>query len=274
MNKRIVKKSIIYILATAFIILWLMPIFYLFIVAIKPANEFYMYGMFALPKNPTFKNFVIAWNKIGSYFFNSLMFVGLSLPVIILLSTMAAYSLSRFKIKGQKFFISYLMLGMLLPIHITLLPNYMTMKNMGLLNNRWGLIVLYIALNIPFTFFLTRGHFMGINKEIEESAYIDGASSTRIFFTIILPLAAPIIVISLVMNFMNVWNDLVLAITYTTNDKLMPVNAGLLRFVEEYAQNYERMTAGILISILPLSITFIFLQKYFVAGMSEGALKG
>ena len=76
------------------------------------------------------------------------------------------------------------------------------------------------------------------------------------------------------MNFMNVWNELVLAITYATDDAKLPVNAGLLRFVEQYAQNYERMTAGILIAILPLSIIFIALQKYFVAGMSEGALKG
>lgn len=269
-----IKKTAIYTFCTLFIVLWLLPIFYLFIVAIKPANEFYMYGMFAMPKNPTFGNFVIAWDKIGFYFVNSLIFIVCTLPFIILLSTMAAYSLSRFEIKGKTFLIGYLMLGMLLPIHITLLPNYMTMKSLNLLNSRMGLILLYISLNIPFTFFLTRGHFLGINKEIEEAAYIDGCPSWQIFFRIILPLSTPIIVIALVMNFMNVWNDLVLAITYATSDSLMPVNAGLLRFVEEYAQNYERMTAGILISILPLSIVFVTLQKHFVAGMSEGALKG
>ena len=271
---KILKKTLMYIFCTLFIVLWLLPIFYLIVVAIKPANEFYMYGMFSMPKAPTLGNFSIAWNKISSYFFNSIVFVVISLPFIILFATMAAYALSRFDIKGQNAFIGYLMLGMLLPIHITLLPNYMTMKQFGMLNSRLGLIIIYIALNIPFTFFLTRGHFLGINKEIEEAAYLDGCPTWQVFFRIILPLSAPIIVISLVMNFMNVWNDLVLAITYTTNDKLMPVNAGLLRFVEEYAQNYERMTAGILISIIPLSLIFVFLQKYFVAGMSEGALKG
>lgn len=273
MNRKI-KRTIIYTVASIYIIIWLLPIFYLFIVAVKPANEFYMNGMFAWPENPTLGNFVIAWNTIKSYFWNSLFLVAVSLPFIILLSTMAAYSLSRFSFKASVFIIGYLMLGMLLPQHITLLPNYMTLKAADLLNTRLGMVLVYISLNISFTFFLTRGHFLGISREIEEAAKIDGCPSYMIFFRIILPLSAPIIIVSIVMNFMNVWNDLVLAITYATDDAKLPVNAGLLRFVEQYAQNYERMTAGILIAILPLSIIFIALQKYFVAGMSEGALKG
>ncbi|MEG1632156.1 MAG: carbohydrate ABC transporter permease [Angelakisella sp.] len=269
-----VKKVIIYLAASIFVIIWLLPVFYLIIVAIKPTNEFYMNGMFALPVHPTLKNFGIAWGKIGSFFGNSLIYVAVAIPLILLISTMAAYSLSRFEFKLKKYLIAYFMLGMLLPVHITLLPNYMTMKSLGLLNSRAGLIILYVVLNIPFTFFLTRGHFMGINKEIEESAKVDGCPSWLIFFRIILPMSAPILIIAVVMNYMNVWNDLVLAITYATDNSLMPVTAGLLRFVEEYAQNYEKMTAGILISIVPLTIVFICLQKYIVAGMAEGAIKG
>lgn len=268
------KKVLIYLVATVFIVIWLLPVFYLLIVAIKPTNEFYMNGMFALPEQPTLKNFGIAWQKIGDFFGNSLIYVLCAIPLIVLFSTMAAYALSRFQFKLKKYLVAYLMLGMLLPIHVTLLPNYMTMKTMGLLNSRAGLIILYVVLNIPFTFFLTRGHFLAINREIEESAKVDGCPTWLIYFRIILPMSAPVLIIAVVMNFMNVWNDLVLAITYATDNSLMPITAGLLRFVEEYAQNYEKMTAGILISIVPLTIVFICLQKYIVAGMAEGALKG
>ena len=103
---------------------------------------------------------------------------------------------------------------------------------------------------------------------------VDGCPTWQIFFRIILPMSLPVLIIALVMNYLNVWNDLVLSIIYVTKDEMLPVTARILRFTEEYAQHYERMTAGILISIVPLTIIFIAAQKYIVAGMAEGALKG
>lgn len=269
-----VKRTALYVSMTALILIWLMPILYLVNSALKSPNEFFMNGMFALPEAPTLQNFAIAWDKIKPYFANSLFYVTLSVPIIVLLSSMAAYALSRFEFRGKKFLVGLLMLGMLLPAHVTLLPNYMTLRSMNLLNNRAGLILLYVGLNISFTFFLTRGHFMGISREIEEAAMVDGCPTWQIFFRIILPMSVPVLVIALVMNYLNVWNDLVLSIVYVTKDEMLPVTSGLLRFTEEYAQHYERMTAGILISIIPLSIIFVAAQKYIVAGMAEGALKG
>ena len=268
------KQIIIYIGMIVLVILWLMPILYLVNSALKSSNEFFMNGMFALPEDPTLQNFAIAWKKIKPYFLNSLICVSISVPIIVLLSSMAAYALSRFEFKGKNFLVALLMLGMLLPVHVTLLPNYMTLRSLNLLNSRAGLILLYVALNISFTFFLTRGHFLSINRGIEEAAMVDGCPNWQIFFRIILPMSVPTLIIATVMNYLNVWNDLILSIIYVTKDELLPVTAGLLRFTEEYAQHYERMTAGILISIIPLSIMFIFAQKYIVSGMAEGALKG
>ncbi|NCE65066.1 carbohydrate ABC transporter permease [Pseudoflavonifractor sp. 524-17] len=268
------KKIAIYVSMTALILIWLMPILYLVNSALKSPNEFFMNGMFSLPQEPTLKNFGIAWKKIKPYFLNSLFYVTVSVPIIVLLSSMAAYALSRFEFKGKHFLVGLLMLGMLLPAHVTLLPNYLVLKSFHLLNKPAGLILLYVSLNISFTFFLTRGHFLGINREIEEAAMVDGCPTWQIFFRIILPMSVPVLIIALVMNYLNVWNDLVLSIVYVTKDEMLPVTAGLLRFTEEYAQHYERMTAGILISIIPLSVIFIAAQKYIVAGMAEGALKG
>lgn len=268
------KKIATYVSLTALILIWLMPILYLVNSALKSPNEFFMNGMFALPQEPTLDNFAIAWKKIRSYFGNSLIYVSISVPIIVLLSSMAAYALSRFEFRGKNVLVGLLMLGMLLPAHVTLLPNYMVLKSLNLLNSRVGLILLYVALNISFTFFLTRGHFLGISREIEEAAMVDGCPTWQIFFRIILPMSMPVLIIALVMNYLNVWNDLVLSIIYVTKDEMLPVTAGILRFTEEYAQHYERMTAGILISIVPLTIIFIAAQKYIVAGMAEGALKG
>mgnify|MGYP004641421041 FL=1 len=269
-----VKKILLYTGMILLVTVWLMPILYLVNSALKSPNEFFMNGMFALPENPTFQNFVTAWKKIKPFFLNSLICVSLAVPFIVMLSSMAAYALSRYEFKGKNVLISLLMLGMLLPVHVTLLPNYMTLRNLGLLNSRFGLILLYIGLNISLTFFLTRGHFLSINREIEEAAMVDGCPNWQIFFRVILPMSVPTLIIATVMNYLNVWNDLILSIIYITKDEMLPVTAGLLRFTEEYAQHYEQMTAGILLSIIPLSILFICAQKYIVTGMAEGALKG
>lgn len=268
------KKTSIYLFWTVYVMIWLTPILYLVNSALKSPNEFFKRGMFALPQEPTLANFGIAWETIKIHFGNSLFYVGISVPLIVMLSSMAAYALSRFEFKGKGLLVGLLMMGMMLPSHITLLPNYLTLKSMNLLNSRLGLILLYVALNISFTFFLTRGYFLGIDREIEEAAMVDGCPGWQIFFRVILPMSVPILVIAVVMNYLNVWNDLLLSIVYITKDEMLPVTAGIVRFTEQHAQHYERMTAGILISIIPLSCIFIFAQKYIVAGTAEGALKG
>lgn len=268
------KKAAICLLFIVIAVIWLMPVFYLINVSVKPAEEFYTKGVFSITSHPTLTNFFQSWKKISVFFLNSLWNVAVSVPLGILIASLGAYALARLEVKGRNFFITLFMMGMLLPVHVTLLPNYITLQKLNLLNSRAGILLLYTVFNIPFAMYMMRGFFLGISREIEESAIIDGAGSFQIYVHIALPMAKPAIVISGLLCFISVWNDLVFAMTFVQNNKKMPITAGLLQFVGEFTSHYEKITAGILLSALPVFFLYLCFQKQIMEGMAEGAVKG
>ncbi|RKI78192.1 carbohydrate ABC transporter permease [bacterium 0.1xD8-71] len=268
------KKAAWCLLFVVIGLIWLMPVFYLINVSVKPAAEFYTEGVFSVTLHPTLTNFAEAWRKIGTFFFNSVINVVVSVPLGILIASLGAYALARLEVRGKGFFRVLFMMGMLLPVHVTLLPNYITLQKLNLLNSRAGILLLYTVFNIPFAMYMLQGFFMGLSREIEESAIIDGAGSFQIYLHIALPMARPAIIISGLLCFIAVWNDLVFAMTFVQNNKKMPITAGLLQFVGEFTSHYEKITAGILLSALPVFILYLFFQKQIMEGMAEGAVKG
>lgn len=274
-SKRIRPKHIVtFLLSIVASFIWLLPLFYLLNAALKPASEFYTRGFFTLVDSPTLLNFIDAWKKISTYFFNSALNVVVSVPCGILLASLGAYALSRYTVRGGKFLVAYFLLGMMLPVHVTLLPNYLTMKHLGILDTRFGLFLLYTVFNIPFATYMLRAQFLGLDKGIEESAVMDGANSWQVYCHIALPMVTPAVVIAGLLCFVSVWNDLVFAITFVQDNMKMPVTAGLLQFVGEFTASYEKITAGVLISAVPIIIVYLIFQKYIITGMAEGALKG
>lgn len=267
------KKAVVRLLFILISLIWLMPLFYLLNVSVKPAAEFYTKGVFSLTLSPTLTNFTESWEKISVFFLNSVINVIVSVPLGILIASLGAYALARLPMKGRNFFVTIFMMGMLLPVHVTLLPNYITLQKLNLLNSRAGLLLLYTVFNIPFAMYMLRGFFLGLSREIEESAIIDGAGSFQIYLHIALPMARPAIIIAGLLCFISVWNDLVFAMTFAQNNKKMPVTAGLLQFVGEFTSHYEKITAGILLSALPVFILYLLFRKQIMEGMAEGAVK-
>ena len=254
--------------------IWLLPLLYLLNISLKPASEFYTRNIFSLAENPTLTNFSEAWGKISIYFLNSTLNVAVSVPCGIFISSLGAYALARYKVKGHGFLVGYFLLGMMLPAHVTLLPNYLTLRGIGLLDTRECLFLLYTVFNIPFCMYMLRAQFLNIDRGIEESAFIDGADSWQIFTRIALPMVMPAAIISGLLCFVSVWNDLVFAITFVQDNMKLPVTAGLLQFVGEFTASYEKITAGVLISALPIIVVYLIFQKHIITGMAEGALKG
>ena len=269
-----IRQAVISAIALLLAFIWLLPLLYLLNAALKPASEFYTRSFFTIVEAPTLINFVDAWAKIRIYYLTSALNVLVSVPFGIFISSLGAYALARYSIKGQNLLVAYFLLGMLLPAHVTLLPNYLTMKNLGLLDTRLGLFILYTVFNIPFCMYMLRAQFLGIDRGIEESALIDGANSWQVYSRIALPMVMPAAVISGLLCFVSVWNDLVFAITFVQDNMKLPVTAGLLQFVGEFTASYEKITAGVLISALPIIIVFLLFQKHIITGMAEGALKG
>lgn len=268
------KNTIHGIIAVIIGIIWLMPVVYLINVALKDSAELYSAGIFSLVKEPTLGNFAEAWNKIKGYLFNSILYVLFSVPLGIILASMAAYGVSKIKSKKRDMMVTFFTLGMLIPVHITLLPNYMTMMKLDLLSSRAGIIILYTVFNIPFAFYLIYGAFMKLDIEIEEAAIIDGASPIRIYWNVFMPICKPSIIVAGLLNFISVWNELIFANTFIQDNTMMPITTGLLQFVGEFTTAYEKITAGILMSALPIVVIFIIFRKHIMDGMTEGALKG
>ena len=268
------KKAIHTALTFLFGLLWLLPVVYLLNVALKPPEELYSVGVFPLVQQPTLANFFEAWDKVQSYLANSLLYVAVSVPLGILLASFAAFGTSRITSRRRQFVVNYFLVGMLIPVHITLLPNYLTVIRLGLLDSRAGLCLLYTVFNIPFAFYLMYGAFMKISREIEEAAIIDGANTWQVYSRVVMPISRPSIVIAALLNFIGVWNELIFANTFLQSNTKLPITTGLLQFVGEFTTAYEKITAGILMSALPILLLFILFRKSIMSGMTEGALKG
>lgn len=256
-------------------IIWLVPVFYLINVAFKPASELYTSGVFTVVQDPSFANFIEAWGKIKGYLINSAVYVVTSVPLGIFLASLAAYGVSRIRSpKAAGLAVTFFTIGMLIPVHITLLPNYLTMMQLKLLDTVAGMVILYTVFNIPFAFYLMYGAMVGVSRDIADAAAIDGASPWRTFWNIYLPICKPSIVISALLNFIAVWNELIFANTFIQSNTKYPITTGLLQFVGEFTTAYEKITAGILMSALPIIIIFLFFRKSIMTGMTEGAVKG
>ncbi len=229
------------------------------------------------------ENYVHAWNlaRMGTYFFNSILvslgFVGL----VTLLSSMAAYALTRLYFRGKEVIMAVLAGSMAIPGFLLVVPLYILMKgwtigNFSFMDSRLGLTIIYVGTSLPFTIFLLSAFFRSLPGELAESAAIDGASPWRIFVDIYFPLAAPGLATSAIFNFLGVWNEYNFALIFLTNPdfKTLPVGLYNLQVASQFAVNWPALFAGIVLLCLPTFLTFVVLQERIVAGLTIGAVKG
>lgn len=232
---------------------------------------------FSLPTSFNFDNYVSAWTtaSIGSYFFNTVIVVGAALVIVMLLGAMCAYVLARYQFRGSQV-IYYLMLaGLTFPIFLAVVPLFQTLRGFGLLNTFPGLIITYVAFALPFTVFFLFAFFKTLPQEVAEAAAIDGAGPFRIFFTIMLPMAKPGLASVAIFNFLGLWNQFLLPIALNTNAKNYVLSQGMASFASQagYAVNFGALFAAVVITVLPVLITYIIFQRQLQGSVSPGLLK-
>ncbi|HEY0854578.1 MAG TPA: ABC transporter permease subunit [Devosia sp.] len=232
---------------------------------------------FSLPTSFNFDNYVSAWTtaSIGTYFFNTVIVVGSSLVIVMLLGAMCAYVLARYEFKGSKV-IYYLMLaGLTFPIFLAVVPLFQTLRGFGLLNTFPGLIITYVAFALPFTVFFLYAFFRTLPQEIAEAAAIDGAGPWRIFFTIMLPMAKPGLASVAIFNFLGLWNQFLLPIALNTNSANYVLSQGMASFASQagYAVNFGALFAAVVITVLPVLVTYVIFQRQLQGSVSSGLLK-
>lgn len=240
-------------------------------------NQELFKSIWALPTTLNFINYVKAWvvGRFQTLFTNSIIVTTTSVFLAVLVSALASYSFARLDFRTSKFVYILFIAGLAIPVPLVIIPLYLLLHNMGLIDSRIGLILVYIALIIPFSIFLLTEYMKTIPKEIEESALIDGCSEFIIFWKIILPLSMPGVITVFILNFFAIWNEFFLALVLVidVNKATVPLGLGKLQAMQNYGGDWTTLFAGVLICIIPTVILFIIMQNRIISGLTAGAIK-
>ena len=264
-----------YVLLIGFTILCVYPLVWLFLASFKTNAELYT-NTWGLPEQWSMTNYVNAVVKGGvfRYFGNSVIIAVSAVLVTVILATMASYAIARMHWKLANLTHSIFLLGMMIPIYALVIPLFSIFKGMGLLDTHLAVIIPQIAVGFPMAIFIICGFMRSIPTELEEAAIIDGCTVFQCFFKIILPIAKSSVVTVAVVQFINVWNDLLLPRIFLTDSSKMTLPVGLTNIQAMYSTDYVGMIAAVIITIIPSIVVYILLHKQIMEGMVAGAVKG
>lgn len=276
-KKKVWKAIGIYGFIAFMFVVILYPLLWTFGISLNPGTT--LYGAKMIPDNATFANYIYLLTDENSQYLtwykNTLLVASANALFSVIFVTLTSYAFSRYRFVGRKYgLITFLILQMF-PVLMAMVAIYILLNTIGLLDSLLGLTLVYIGGSIPMNAFLVKGYFDTIPKELDESAKIDGASHMRIFFQIMLPLAKPILAVVALFNFMGPFMDFILPKILLRGPEKYTLAVGLFNFINhQYANNFTVFAAGAIMIALPISIVFLFLQKYLVSGLTAGATKG
>lgn len=264
-----------YIALLAIVLLTFYPVIWMIFGSLKSTNEFYL-NIWGFPTVPVWQNYADAWAKagLGQKFLNSVIATFGSLLLVIPMTSIASYALAKIKFPGSRFIYFLFLLGMMIPQGVTAIPVFSVIIQMGLVNTRLSLILVYAAQNLGFGVFLMYAFYRSLPKELEEAALIDGCTPIGAFFRVILPLVRPGLATQVVFSGMTAWNEYFMSSILIRSENLETLPLGLVNFTGRYATNYPQLFAALTIATLPIIILYIIGQKQFISGMTAGAIKG
>jgi N-acetylglucosamine transport system permease protein len=270
-------NSIAHILLGIWAAMVIFPFLWLIVSSFKTDPEI-LFSPWNLPDSLQWNNFERAWTEanIGRFFINSLIVIIPSLAGTLLVSSMAAYVLARFEFPGRRALYYLFMAGLMFPVFLALVPLFFLVQDLGMTATYRGLILVYIAYSLPFTIFFLTGFFRTLPSEVAEAALVDGASHYRIFFNIMLPMAAPGLIAMGIFNFLGQWNQFLLPLVLMPDENKYLLSQGLafLAIQQGYGNDYSALFAAMTITMVPTLIVYILFQRRLESGLTAGALKG
>ncbi|OXM86741.1 carbohydrate ABC transporter permease [Paenibacillus rigui] len=270
------RAATLYVPLLVAMLFTLLPFYWTIITSLKHEVDITRLPIQYLPSPFTFENYKIAWDTVGfSIFFKNSLFVSLSTVVIVLvLSVLTGYALSRFQFRGKRAFLLLLLCTQFIPGAMLLIPLFMIFKTFGMISNPLSLIITYSTFQLPFNSILMSGFVTNIPEQLEEAAMVDGCSRLKAVFLVIFPILLPGIVATTVFTFIGAWNEFLFGLMLINKPQFFTLPIGLRYMQGEYNMAYGALAAGSVISLLPVVVLFAFVQKYMVQGMSAGAVKG
>lgn len=266
-------RLIVLLLLWGLTIFTLYPLIWLVINSFKTSNEMFDRS-WGLPERWLYQNYVDAWNfGLGHYIVNSVIVTAVSVAIIVLLAALSAFVLSVIEFRGKTLIYAYLLGGLIMPPEVCLFPLFKILTTLGIYNTYLAMILPYVAFGLPFATFLIRAHIATIPGELYEAAVVDGASILRAFWMIYLPLSRPALAAAGLIMIMRVWNEFIFALTFVESDALRTLTIGISTFGDALRVDWTVLMAGLVISITPVLVTFLLLQRQFMSGLTQGAVK-
>jgi len=268
-----IKRSALNFCVWAYCILSIYPLFYLLFYSLKNNDEIFYKNPFGFPNPLRFDNYVRAVKafSIMTYFKNSMIVSSVSIVVILTCSLMFAYATARMNWRLRKAAFTYLTLGLFIPMQVIMIPLSILVKNLGLANTYFALIVPYIAFNLAFSSLIFYGFFRTIPSEMEESAFIDGASIYKTFTSIMLPLVKPAIATVLIFAFLNIWNEYTIALILISKNALKTLPIGMISFTGQYSTDWGGMGAAMIIASIPTILVYLLFSEQVEKALTVGA---
>lgn len=271
-----IMDLVTYVVLTIAALASMFPVLWAITTALKTDGEVNSFPPTMLPTKINWGNFyaVIFQSDYVRYLLNSVIITVLCILIATIVAAHSAYALTNFRIKHKKKMMFVILMTSMVPPVAMLVPLYMLSVKVGLYDTRFLLILIYTAWRVPVLAWILQGFFAKLPKEIVEAGILDGCSQPMIFYRLILPISKPGIVSSALLSAVYVWNDFLVSSTFTTKNELRMLSVGLYNYISQYGIQWGKLMAAVTISIIPIVVLFILLQRHFVEGMAAGAVKG
>lgn len=267
-----------YLINILLVLAFVAPIVWTLMTSLKPTDQILTYPPELLPRKITFEHYrtllTVNGGEFMRYAVNSLIVTAGTILLVMAVSSLAGYAFAYLRFPGINIFFISILATMMVPFQSLLIPLYGFMHKMGLLNSYLGLVLIYSTFQLPFCVFMMRNTFSALPRSLRESALLDGCTETQVFTKIYLPLSLPGFATVLVYSFMTSWNEFLMALTFNSSAKVQTIQVGLTNYyLSRYRTNWEMITSGSIITMIPVLIVFFILQRYYVRGLTSGAVK-
>ena len=276
MRVTLTSRIVVYGFSALLAAVCLFPFLWMIVSSIKELRELYTIPPTWIPENPTLSNYttVLFSSNIPRYFLNSVVISLGSTALSLALAIFASYGFARFRFRGKAAAQSFVLVGQLLPTAAIIVPLFVTLRWLDLVNTYLGLILVYMIITLPLSVWMLTSYFKAIPVELEEAAIIDGASRMGVLFRITLPLSLPGLVAVTVYAFVTTWNEFIFALCFATDSSVKTLPIGLAEFTTEFNTDWGAVMAASMIMTLPVALLFLSMQRLFIGGLMAGATKG
>ncbi len=270
------SKVLLHIVLAVFAVIQIYPLIFLVFFSLKDNNEIYSGNVMGIPHRFQWGNYenALFHANVGHYLLNSIFVTAVVIIVSDILACMVSYAIARMRVKANRFVKLFFSIGLMIPLHAVLLPVFIMLRNLKMLDTYQAIIVPYIAFALPMAIFFMIGFFQALPLELEESAFLDGCGIFRTFALIILPLVKPALATISIFTFLSTWNEMMFAITFINSEKYRTLTVGIMQMVGQYTTDWGTMGAGLVVATLPTVIIYLLFSKQVQSGMVAGAVKG